>query len=117
MSTRSLHDKARRVTRFVFVQFFALSGWIAVQLFFSFSPLGRSLPFSTLIFTETIWWIVLLLIMLRLFLVEYNRFVQAALDLDDANRRLRQRTNSLLEHLRAERFPEEQGAPQNQEAS
>jgi len=112
----SLHDKAQRVTRFIFVQFFALSGWIAVQLFFSFSPLGRSLPFLTLMFTEAIWWLALLLIMLPLFLVEYHRFVQAALDLDDANRRLRQRTNSMLESLRAERFPEEQGAPRNREA-
>ena len=116
MRMLSLHDKAQRVTRFIFVQFFALSGWIAVQLFFSFSPLGRSLPFLTLMFTEAIWWLALLLIMLRLFLVEYHRFVQAALDLDDANRRLRQRTNSMLESLRAERFPEEQGAPRNREA-
>ena len=115
MNRRSLHDKARRVTRFVFVQFFALSGWIAVQLFFSFTPLGRSLSFPTLMFTEAIWWLALLLIMLHLFLVEYHRFVRAALDLEDANRRLRQRTNSILEYLQVEHAAEEQRTPQNQE--
>jgi hypothetical protein len=114
MKMFSLHFKAQRVTRFILVQFFALTGWIIVQLFFSLSPLGRALPFITLMFTEAIWWMALLLIMLQLFLREYNRFVRAALELEEANRRLRRGTNNLLQHLRTEHFPEESNEASHQ---
>ena len=107
MNTLSIHFKAQRVTRFVCVQFVALAGWVVVQLFFSLSPFGRALPFVTLLLTEAVWWIALLLLMLRLFLLEYHRFVRAALDLEDANTRLRQRTTTILHQLRMERFPED----------
>lgn len=106
MNAFSLQLKAQRVTRFLLVQFCALAGWIAVQLFFALSPLGHTLSFPAIMIIESIWWMALLLLMLRLFLHEYNRFVQAALDLEDANLRLRRRTNSLLEQLRSEHFPE-----------
>ena len=114
MEKISLQHKAQKVTRFILVQFCALAGWILVQLFFSLSPLGRTLSFSAIMVIESIWWMALLLIMLRLFLHEYNRFVQAALALEDANTRLRKRTNSVLEYMRAEHFPEESDTPQNQ---
>lgn len=100
METLSLHRKARRVTRFVTIQFIALAGWVAVQTFFAISPIGRELPFITILFIEGVWWIALLFIMLQLFLREYNRFVRAALDLEDANTRLRMRTNDMLENMR-----------------
>jgi hypothetical protein len=45
----------------------------------------------------------LLFIMLLLFLLVYQRFVQAALDLEEANRRLRRTTNNLLEQVMMER--------------
>jgi hypothetical protein len=107
METLSLHYKARRVTRFILIQFLALAGWIVVQLGFSLSPFGKTLPLLTIMLTESIWWIALLFIMLRLFLREYQHFVQAAFDLEEANGKLRQRTNDLLENIRRERFPEE----------
>ena len=116
MEKFSLQHKAQRVTRFILVQFCALAGWILVQLFFSLSPLGRTLSFSTIMVIEAIWWMALLLLMLRLFLHEYNRFVQAALALEDANARLRKRTNSVLEYMRAEHFPEASDAAQSQDS-
>ena len=102
MKGMSLQGKARRVTRFVWVQFIALLGWILVQLFFSLSPLGHSLPLALTLCIEAIWWMGLLLIMLLLFLQEYNRFVQAALDLEEANQRLRRATNQIVESLRTQ---------------
>ncbi|HEY0754448.1 MAG TPA: hypothetical protein VGD98_10830 [Ktedonobacteraceae bacterium] len=107
MNPRSLHFKARRVTRFILVQFIALSGSIAVELFFALSPFGLSLPFSALILTEALWWLALLLIMLRLFLLEYNRFVSAALELEETHRILKQRTTSLLQQMHGDIFPDE----------
>ncbi len=105
MNTRSLHFQAQHVTQFVFVQCIALVGWIIIQLLFSLSPLGRALPLVTLLCAEAVWWMALLLVMLWLFLREYHRFVRSALELEDANRRLRQRTNSLLEDLRKAYVP------------
>jgi hypothetical protein len=100
MKPVTLNQKAHHVVRFVLIQFIALLGWILVQVFFSLSPLGRTLPFTFLICTEAIWWMALLLIMLLLFLLEYQRFVQATRDLEEANIRLRRATNSLLEQIR-----------------
>src|SRR5579875_1976014 len=96
----SIRRKAQRVTRFVIVQFIAILGWILVQLFFSISSIGRTVPFGIVLVIEAIWWMGLLLIMLLLFLNEWNRFVQAAVDLEDANNRLRRRANAMLEHVR-----------------
>jgi uncharacterized membrane protein len=49
---------------------------------------------------ETIWWIATLVIMFVLFRREYNSFVQAVLDLEEANKRLRQTTNEIFSELR-----------------
>lgn len=95
-----MREKSHRVTRFLTTQFIALVGWIIVQSFFSLSSLGQHLPFLITVLIEAVWWIALLAIMLRLFLVEYNRFVQAAIDLEDANQRLRSATNQLLQHMK-----------------
>ena len=97
-----MRQKSRRVIRFVVIQFIALIGWIAVQSFFSLSPVAQTLPFILIIFIEAVWWSGLLLIMLLLFLFEYNRFVQAAVDLEEANRRLRLETNGLFQQMREE---------------
>jgi tellurite resistance protein TehA-like permease len=99
MERFAMRHHAQRVTRFVTVQLIALVGWILVQSFFSLSPLGRTLPFALMIVVETIWWIATLVIMFLLFQREYRRFVQAVLDLEEANRRLRQRTNTIFNQL------------------
>jgi uncharacterized membrane protein len=49
---------------------------------------------------ETIWWIATLVIMFVLFRREYNSFVRAVLDLEEANKRLRQTTNEIFSELR-----------------
>lgn len=100
MERFSIRRKAQRVTRFVIVQFIALLGWVLVQLFFSISPIGRTVSFGIILVIEAIWWMGLLLIMLLLFRNEYDRFVQAALELEEANNRLRRRANAMLEHAR-----------------
>jgi Sec-independent protein translocase protein TatA len=56
--------------------------------------------YMLIIFIEAVWWSGLLLLMLLLFLFEYNRFVQAAVDLEEANRRLRLETNGLFQQMR-----------------
>jgi hypothetical protein len=99
MATFNMRQHAQRVTYFVTVQLIALVGWILVQSFFSLSPLGRTIPFAVVIVVEAIWWIATLVIMFVLFRREYNRFVQAALELEDANRRLRGVTNTILGEL------------------
>ena len=97
MEPRStLRDKARVVTYFVTVQIIALVGWLIVQSLFSLSPLGRSLPFEVMIIVETIWWIATLVIMYALFMRMYKAFVKSALDLEDANNRLRSAANQML---------------------
>src|SRR6266516_5592283 len=96
MKLYSIEHRAYRVTWFLTVQLIALIGWIIVQSFFSLSPLGQNLGFTPTIVVEAIWWIVTLVIMFVLFRREYNRFVQAVLDLEEANRRLRVTTNSVL---------------------
>ena len=99
MATFNMRQHAQRVTYFVTVQLIALVGWILVQSFFSLSPIGRTIPFAVVIVVEAIWWIATLVIMFVLFQREYSRFVQAALELEDANRRLRGVTNTILGEL------------------
>ena len=100
MEKSSMREKSYRFTRFLITQCIALVGWIIVQSFFSLSSVGQRLPFLIMVLIEAIWWIALLAIMLRLFLLEYNRFVQAAVDLEGANQRLRSATNQLLQHMK-----------------
>ncbi|HEV7236488.1 MAG TPA: hypothetical protein VGN15_09920 [Ktedonobacteraceae bacterium] len=96
MELSNMQQRASGTTRFAIVQLIALVGWIIVQSLFSLSPFGRSLPFAVMIVVEAIWWIVTLLIMFYLFRRTYNSFVKAALDLENANNRLRASTNSFL---------------------
>lgn len=44
------------------------------------------------------WWIAILVIMFLLFKLEYSCFDQAAVELEEANRRLREMTNNILVH-------------------
>jgi hypothetical protein len=107
MALLNMRQRARRVTRFVTVQLIALVGWIIVQSFFSLSPPGRTVPFAVTIVIEAIWWIATLVIMFLLFKREYDSFVQAVLDLEEANRRLRVTTNNILLELRNQGDQEE----------
>lgn len=100
MSQQHIQQRASRVTRFLVVQLIALVGWIIVQSFFSLSLPGRAVPFTVTIVIEAVWWIITLVIMFLLFRREYKSFVQAALDLEDANKRLREATNRVLHELR-----------------
>jgi hypothetical protein len=77
-----------------------------VQSFFSLSALGRTIPFAVTIVIEAIWWIAPLVIMFLLFRREYNSFVRAVLELEEANKSLRRATNDFLLERRD---PSEQG--------
>jgi hypothetical protein len=116
MEHSKMRQKSYRVTRFLITQFIALMGWIIVQSFFSLSAAGQHLPFLVTVIIEAIWWIALLAIMLRLFLSEYNRFVQAAVDLEEANSRLRNATNQLLQHMKNNQPKEDHAEPSKQDA-
>jgi hypothetical protein len=107
MALLNMRQRARRVTRFVTIQLIALVGWIIVQSFFSLTPPGQSVPFALTIVIEAIWWIATLVIMFLLFKREYDSFVQAVLDLEEANRRLRVTTNNILLELRNQGDQEE----------
>jgi hypothetical protein len=96
MEVLTMRQRARRITWFVTVQLIALVGWILVQSFFSLSAIGRTIPFAVTIVIEAIWWIATLVIMFLLFKREYNDFVKAVLDLEEANKRLRRATSSFL---------------------
>src|SRR5215471_14564795 len=96
MELLSMRQRSRRITWFVTVQFIALVGWIIVQSFFSLSALGRTIPFAVTIVIEAIWWIATLVIMFLLFRREYNSFVRAVLELEEANKNLRRATNDFL---------------------
>ena len=96
MEVLTMRQRARRITWFVTVQLIALVGSILVQSFFSLSAIGRTIPFAITIVIEAIWWIATLVIMFLLFKREYNDFVQAVLDLEEANKRLRRATSSFL---------------------
>ncbi len=99
MVLQNMQQRSYRITRFVTVQLIALVGWIIVQSTFTLSPLGSTISFPLIMVIETIWWIATLVIMFLLFKREYNRFVQAVLDLEEANKRLRQTTNTALSGL------------------
>ena len=99
MELQNMQQRSYRITRFVTVQLIALVGWIIVQSSFTLSPLGRTIPFPLIMVIETIWWIATLVIMFLLFKREYNYFVKAVLDLEEANRRLRHATNTALSGL------------------
>ena len=107
MALVNMEQRANRITRFVTVQLIALVGWIIVQSFFSLSSLGRTVPFAVTMVIEAIWWIATLVIMFLLFRREYSRFVRAVLDLEEANRRLRETTNNVLLELRNQGNKEE----------
>jgi len=96
MEPLTMQQRSVRITWFVTVQLIALVGWIIVQSFFSLSALGRTIPFALTIVIEAIWWIATLVIMFLLFRREYNNFVGAVLELEDANKRLRRATNDFL---------------------
>ena len=96
MELLSMRQRSRRITWFVTVQLIALVGWILVQSFFSLSALGHTIPFAVTIVIEAIWWIATLVIMFLLFRREYNGFVKAVLELEEANKRLRKATNDML---------------------
>ena len=102
MAALTLRQRAHKITYFVTVQLIALVGWIIVQSFFSLSPLGRTIPFAVIMIIETIWWIATLVIMFVLFRREYNSFVRAVLDLEEANKRLRETTNNIFQELRSQ---------------
>ena len=87
---------AYRVSYFVTVQLIALIGWIIVQTVFTLSPLSHNISFPVIMVIETIWWIATLVIMFVLFRRIYDGYVQSVLDLEEANRKLRERTNAFL---------------------
>ena len=107
MALVNMEQRANRITRFVTVQLIALVGWIIVQSFFSLSSFGHTIPFAVTMVIEAIWWIATLVIMFLLFRREYSRFVRAVLDLEEANRRLRETTNNVLLELRNQGNQEE----------
>jgi hypothetical protein len=96
MELLTMRQRSRRITWFLTVQLIALVGWILVQSFFSISALGRTIPFAVTIVIEAIWWIATLVIMFLLFRREYNGFVKAVLELEEANKSLRRATNDFL---------------------
>jgi hypothetical protein len=100
MEQTGMQKRAHRVRTFLTVQLIALIGWIIVQSFFSLSPFGRTIPYAITIVIEAIWWIATLVIMFLLFKQEYDSFVKAVLDLEEADRRLRGMTNNILLGLR-----------------
>ena len=100
MEQSGMQKRAYRVRRFLIVQLIALIGWIIVQSFFSLSPIGRTIPYAITIVIEAIWWIATLVIMFVLFKQEYDSFVKAVLDLEEADTRLRGMTNNILLELR-----------------
>ena len=96
MTQLNMQQRAYGISYFMTVQFIALAGWIVVQSLFSLSPFGQQIPFPIMMVVETIWWLATLVIMFVLFRRAHNSFVQAVLDLEEANRRLRLATNSFL---------------------
>lgn len=99
MAMLTISQRASSVRRFIIIQLVALIGWIIVQTFFTLSPPGHTIPFSVIIIIEAIWWSVTLVLMFLVFRRVYNSFAQAAVDLEEANKRLRQRTNMMLSDL------------------
>lgn len=94
-----LRERANRISSFLTIQLIALIGWIIVQTLLFTTPISGSVPFIVKMVIETIWWIATLVIMFYLFRRIYDRFVKSVLDLEDANKRLRQATNELLQRM------------------
>ncbi|HZS77448.1 MAG TPA: hypothetical protein VFA41_12615 [Ktedonobacteraceae bacterium] len=94
-----IQQQAKRIWYFVTVQLVALLGWIVVQSTFSLSPFGQQIPFVVTMVVEAIWWAATLIIMFLMFRYIYKRFIQSVLDLEEANRRLRETTNNILMEL------------------
>jgi hypothetical protein len=113
MEQSTMRQKANQVIRFIFVQFIAIVGWIIVQSIYSLSPLGRAIPFVLLTVIEGVWWIVFLVIMFLLFRREYNRFVQSAVELEEANQVLKGGANILLSHLKEQHAYQEENPETN----
>ncbi len=99
MEQSVMRENAHRLMHFVIVQFIALAGWVIVQSFFFLSPAGQTISFPMVMLVEIIWWIATLVIMFFLFRREYTSFVQTVLALEDANNRLRHRTNVILSEI------------------
>ena len=95
----NLRERANRISLFLTIQLVALIGWIVVQTLLFITPISNSLPFVVKMIIETIWWIATLVIMYLLFRRIYDRFVQAVLNLEDANRRLRKAASELLQGM------------------
>ena len=106
MEQSSMQKRAYGVRRFLTVQLIALIGWIIVQSFFSLTPPGRAIPYAITIVIEAIWWIATLVLMFLLFKQEYDSFVKAVLDLEEADTRLRGMTNNILLELRSKQDQE-----------
>src|SRR5579883_1699267 len=98
-SANCYSEQAKRIWYFVTVQLVALLGWIVVQSTFSLSPFGQQIPFVVTMVVEAIWWAATLIIMFLMFRYIYKRFIQSVLDLEEANRRLRETTNNILMEL------------------
>jgi len=96
MPMRTIQQRAQRITRFVVVHYITLAGWVLVQSTFSLSSRGRTIPCALLMVLEAIGWMATLLLLFVLFKREYTRFTQAVLELEEANKRLRKATNTLL---------------------
>lgn len=111
MRQMDMRENARRVMHFVIVQFIALAGWVIVQSFFFLSPPGRNISFPMVMLVEIIWWIATLVIMFFLFRREYTSFVQAVLALEEANNRLRHRTNVILSEIEINNPDTQEGRP------
>src|SRR6266581_4524335 len=111
MEQSGMQKRAYRVRRFLIVQLIALIGWIIVQSFFSLSPFGRTIPYAITIVIEAVWWIATLVIMFVLFKQEYDSFVRAVLDLEEADTRLRGVTNNILLELRNKKIKKHKRSP------
>src|SRR5579864_3097731 len=97
MASLNMGQRANRITYFVTVQLIALIGWIIVQSLFNLlAASGHSIAFPVIMVVETIWWIATLVLMFVLFRRIYNDFVQNVLELEEANSKLREKTNSFL---------------------
>ena len=102
MEQSVMRENAHRLMHFVIVQFIALAGWVIVQSFFCLSPVvqvGHNISFAAVMVIEIIWWIATLVIMFYLFRREYSSFIRTVLALEDANSRLRHRTNVILSEI------------------
>lgn len=97
MASFQMEQRAYGVRNFVTVQLIALIGWIIVQsLFTYFAARFNFITFPLVMIVETIWWIATLVIMFVMFRHIYDDFVKNVLELEEANRKLREKTNTFL---------------------